>query len=456
MLRHKILIVEDDHRTRRQLEWGLKDEFDIVAAGGREEGLARLRETRPGVVLLDLGLPPTPHEPDEGLRFLDEMHDASAASKALVYTGHADREHRLQAISHGAHDVLTKPVDLDALKLLVQRACVVAELEDALAREQPVVASDEEMLGSSAAMRQVVGAIRKVAATDVPVLLAGESGTGKELTAKAIHERSARKDGPFVVINCAAIPETLLEAELFGHERGSFTGAIQSRKGKVEFAQKGTLFLDEIGELPLAIQAKLLRFLQDRSFQRVGGRVTLDVDARIVAATNIDLKRAIERGAFREDLYYRLGVVTINMVPLRERGEDALVIARVFLKRVRAQMRKPIRGFTPQALRAIEAYAWPGNVRELSNKIRRAVALAEGRYLTPEDLDIPVDAVAVDARPPTLREARERLEADMARRTLARYNWNLSRVAEELGITRPTLYALIRKHRFRETGATKV
>jgi two-component system NtrC family response regulator len=312
------------------------------------------------------------------------------------------------------------------------------------------------MLGTSAAMCQVVGAIRKVAATDVPVLLVGESGTGKELTAKAIHERSARKDGPFVVINCAAIPETLLEAELFGHERGSFTGAIQSRKGKVEFAQKGTLFLDEIGELPLAIQAKLLRFLQDRSFQRVGGRVTLDVDARIVAATNIDLKRAIERGAFREDLYYRLGVVTINMVPLRERGEDALVIARVFLKRVRAQMRKPIRGFTPQALRAIEAYAWPGNVRELSNKIRRAVALAEGRYLTPEDLDIPVDAVAVDARPPTLREARERLEADMARRTLARYNWNLSRVAEELGITRPTLYALIRKHRFRETGATKV
>ena len=454
MVRHKILIVEDDDRTRRQLEWGLKDDFDVIAAGDRTLGLTLLRDARPGVVLLDLGLPPSPRQPDEGFRFLDEMQRAGTRTRALVYTGHAERQHQLQAVSHGAHDVLTKPVDLDALRVVLQRACVVAELDDELARERPLSGGDEEMLGTSAAIRQVSGAIRKVAATDVPVLLVGESGTGKELTAKAIHERSARKDGPFVVINCAAIPETLLEAELFGHERGSFTGAVQSRKGKVEFAQKGTLFLDEIGELPLAIQAKLLRFLQDRSFQRVGGRVTLEVDARIIAATNIDLKRAIERGGFREDLYYRLGVVTINMVPLRERGEDALVIARVFLTRVRAQMRRPIRGFTPEALRAIEAYPWPGNVRELSNKIRRAVALAEGRYLSPEDLDIPFDA-APTVRPPTLRQAREQLEADMARRTLARCNWNLSRVAEELGITRPTLYALIRKHRFRETGASK-
>jgi two-component system NtrC family response regulator len=455
MLRHTVLLVEDDDRTRRQLEWALKDEFDVVAAGDRTVGLALLRDARPDAVLLDLGLPPTPGAPDEGLRFLEEIQRAGSGARTLVYTGHAERHHQVEAIRHGAHDVLTKPVDPDVLRVVLQRACVVGELEQEPATERPVLAGrDDEILGTSPAIRRVSEAIRKVAATDVPVLLAGESGTGKELTAKAIHQRSARRDGPFVVINCAAIPETLLEAELFGHERGAFTGAIQLRRGKVEFAQRGTLFLDEIGELPLPIQAKLLRFLQDRSFQRVGGRVTLEVDARIIAATNVNLKDAIERGRFRQDLYYRLGVVTINMVPLRERGEDALVIAQVLLKRVRAQMRKPVRGFTAEALRAIETYPWPGNVRELSNKIHRAVALAEGRYLTPEDLDIPWDGQ--NAHPPTLRQAREALEAEMARRTLARHNWNLSRVAQELGITRPTLYALIRKHRFRETGASKV
>jgi two-component system NtrC family response regulator len=307
------------------------------------------------------------------------------------------------------------------------------------------------MIGTSPAIRQVFGAIRKVATTDVPVLLIGESGTGKELTAKAIHERSARKSGPFVTINCGAIPETLLEAELFGYEKGAFTGAVQSRKGKVEYAQRGTLFLDEIGEMSLTLQVKLLRFIQDRTIERVGGRQPLEVDARIVAATNVDLKKAIETGAFREDLYYRLSVVTIPLPPLRDRGEDTVLIAQTFLKRVSEQMSKRIRGFTNEAVRAIEAYPWPGNVRELSNKIRRAVAMAEASYVTPEDLDLACEAGPV--RPVSLREARGRVEAEMVAHSLARHDGNLSRVAEELGISRPTLYGLLKKHRISPSPA---
>jgi two-component system NtrC family response regulator len=308
---------------------------------------------------------------------------------------------------------------------------------------------DEEMIGTSPAIRQVFSSIRKVATTDVPVLLVGESGTGKELTAKAIHERSARKDGPFIPINCGAIPETLLEAELFGYEKGAFTGAVHARKGKLEYAQRGTLFLDEVGEMSLALQVKLLRFLQDRTIERVGGRQTIEVDARVVAATNVDLRRALEAGTFREDLFYRLSVVTIALPPLRERGEDPVLIAQIFFKRLCEQMHKRLKGFTKEAIRAIETYPWPGNVRELSNKIRRAVAMTDGAYITPEDLDLPWDGTQA-SRTLSLREARDRLEAEMVAQALARHDGNLSRVAEELKISRPTLYALLRKHRIRE------
>ncbi len=449
--RPKALIIEDDQQTCRQLDWALRDDFDLAFASDRAMAVTMARRDHPHVIVLDLALPPNPGEPEEGFRFLEDLRLAGGNGKVIVCTGFGERRHALRAIAAGAYDFLTKPVDIDALRLLMQRVAWVSDLEREAARIPP--GDSEEMVGTSQAMRPIFAAIRKVAATDVPVLLTGESGTGKELTAKAIHEGSARRDGPFVPINCGAIPESLLEAELFGYEKGAFTGAVQARRGKLEYAHRGTLFLDEIGEMSLPLQVKLLRFLQDRTIERVGGRQTLEVDARILAATNVDLRKAIANGTFREDLYYRLSVVTIAMPPLRERGEDALVIAHVFLKRVSQQMRKPIRGFTPEAVRAIEAYGWPGNVRELSNKIRRAVAMADGPLVTPADLDLPADPQAPLPRPLSLRQARDRVEADLITQSLARHDGNLSRVAEELGISRPTLYTLLRKHSIRWRGS---
>jgi two-component system NtrC family response regulator len=454
MQRPRALIIEDDDATSRQLSVGLGDEFDTLTAGDRLTALNLLRREEPNVILLDLGLPPAPNSPDEGLRFLEELRGDGTSRKVIVYTGYDQRHHVLRAMSFGVRDVLTKPFDLDALKLVMHRTCWVNEAEHELALvRRDTEPGDEEMIGTSPAIRNIFGAIRKVATTDVPVLLVGESGTGKELTAKAIHERSARKDGPFVPINCGAIPETLLEAELFGYEKGAFTGAVHARKGKLEYAQRGTLFLDEVGEMSLALQVKLLRFLQDRTIERVGGRQPIEVDARIVAATNVDLRRAIDTANFREDLFYRLSVVTITLPPLRDRGEDAVLIAQIFFKRLCEQMRKRLRGFTKEAIRSIETYPWPGNVRELSNKIRRAVAMTEGPSITPEDLDLPWDT-AQAARAVSLREARDRLEAEMIAQSLARHDGNLSRVAEELKISRPTLYALLRKYRIRDRRGT--
>jgi two-component system, NtrC family, response regulator len=456
MQRPRVLIVEDDPQASRQLAIGLGDEFDVMTAGDRTMALALLRREEPHVILLDLGLPPSPEGPEEGLRFLEELRGEPSSRRIIVYTGHGQRNHVLRALSFGVRDVLTKPFDLDALKLVMHRTCWVNEAEQELAlARQDTEPQDEEMIGTSPAIRQIFGSIRKVATTDVPVLLVGESGTGKELTAKAIHERSGRKDGPFIPINCGAIPETLLEAELFGYEKGAFTGAVHARKGKLEYAQRGTLFLDEVGEMSLALQVKLLRFLQDRMIERVGGRQPIEVDARIVAATNVDLRRALDAGTFREDLYYRLSVVTITLPPLRDRGEDAVLIAQIFFKRLCEQMRKRLKGFTKEAIRAIETYPWPGNVRELSNKIRRAVAMADGSSITPEDLDLPFDGNHA-TRAVSLREARDRLEAEMIAQTLVRHDGNLSRVAEELKISRPTLYALLRKHRIRDRRSTVV
>lgn len=448
----KVLVVEDDEATRLQLAWALRERFEVLLAADRPGALHLIRKERPHAVLLDLGLPPRPGEPTEGLRLLEELRAEAGAPAVVVYTGHEDRAHALRALECGARDFVVKPFEPELLGLLLHRMCWVADLERELAAGGPEPPpGDEEMIGTSPAIRQVFAAIRKVATTDVPVLLVGESGTGKELTAQAIHERSPRREGPFVPINCGAIPESLLEAELFGYERGAFTGAVQSRRGKLEYAHGGTLFLDEIGEMSLPLQVKLLRFLQDRRVERVGGRQAIEVDARVIAATNADLKKAIEAGTFREDLYYRLGVVTIPLPPLRERGEDAVLIAKVFLKRVAAQMRKRIRGFTPEAIRAIETYAWPGNVRELSNKIRRAVTMADGAYVTPEDLDLPAEG---PERPASLRQVRDRAEAAALSRALARSDGNLSRAAEELGISRPTLYALLKKHGLRPRASS--
>jgi two-component system NtrC family response regulator len=448
MLRSKVLIVEDDEATSRQLQWALRDEFDLLSAGDPATALTLAREQHPALILLDLGLPPNPADTEEGFRLLQEVLKHGNVGKVIVCTGYGDRANAVRAVGCGAYDIFTKPVDVDILKALMRRACWVAELEEEwshLAAEAEKE-NNEEIIGTSEAICRVFATIRKVATTDVPILITGESGTGKEVTARAIHERSLRKDGPFVPINCGAIPETLLESELFGHERGAFTGAVQQKKGKVEYAQGGTLFLDEIGELPSTLQVKILRFLQDRTFERVGGRQQLQVDLRIMAATNVDLKKAIERGTFREDLYYRLGVVHFEVPPLRERGEDALLIATVFLKRVSEHMGKPVRGFTKEAAQAIQAYAWPGNVRELSNKIRRAVVMAEGPSITAEDLDLPYATGSTAPQPIALRDARQRLEEELIAQSLTLHKGNISRVSEELRISRPTLYRLLRKY----------
>src|SRR3990172_7708074 len=414
MARPKVLLIENDDVTRTQLEWAFKDEFILLPAGDATTAHTIARAEHPALVLLDLGLPPHPNDPEGGLRWLQDFRKEGGTGKVIVCTGYGDRQYAVRAVGYGAYDFLSKPVDLDLLRLVMRRACWIAELEhERRTLAAGTEAEEEEMIGTSEGIRRVFEAIRKVATTDVPVLVIGESGTGKELTAKAIHERSLRKSGPFVTINCGAIPETLLESELFGHERGAFTGAVQQKKGKVEYAHGGTLFLDEVGELPIALQVKLLRFLQDKTLERVGGRQQIQVDARIIAATNMDLKEAIAQGKFREDLYYRLGVVAIDIPPLRDRGEDVLLIALVFLKRVTEHMRKRILGFTKEAIRGIQAYAWPGNVRELSNKIRRAVVMAEGPYIAPEDLDLSLPEGEELPGPLSIKAARERLEMDL-------------------------------------------
>ncbi len=450
MSRPKVLIIEDDLATCKQLTWALKDEFDVLTASDSPAALSLATQEHPSVILLDLGLPPRPADPEGGFRVLKEIRQGGGTGKVIVLTGHGERSHGVRAISEGAYDFFMKPVDVDLLKLVMQRAAWVWQLEQDMQRLPPDSEdNNEEMIGTSDSIRRIFVAIRKVATTDVPILIMGETGTGKELAAKAIHERSARRRGSFVPINCGAIPETLLESELFGYERGAFTGALQQKKGKVEYAQGGTLFLDEVGELPLSLQVKLLRFLQDQTIERVGGRQKIEVDARIIAATNLDLKKTIEEGTFREDLYYRLGVVTIEMPPLRERGEDVLLMAHVFLKRVSEQMRKRTHGFTKEAMEAIQTYLWPGNVRELSNKIRRAVVMGGGPYITPEDLDVPSPTGNHQVPPTSLRDARQRLEREIIAKALALNDSNLTRVAQELRISRPTLYALLRKYAIR-------
>src|SRR3990172_2501734 len=450
MPRPKVLVVEDDDLICLHLERAFRDTFDVFTAQDAPTALTCAREHAPTGILLDLGLPPKPSDPEEGLRLLREIRKLGGNPKIVVCTGYGDRKYAVRAVSYGAHDFLVKPVEAAWLKGLMQRACWLADLEQDRRALPPEAEEEiEEMIGTSEVMRRVFATIRKVASAELPVLIIGESGTGKELTAKAIHERSLRKGGPFVTINCGAIPENLLESELFGHERGAFTGATQQKKGRVEYAQGGTLFLDEIGELPLALQVKFLRFLQDQTLERVGGRQQIQVDARIIAATNMDLKEAIAHGRFREDLYYRLGVVMIHIPPLRERGEDILLMAQLFLKWVSEQMRKQILGFTKEAIQAIQAYPWPGNVRELSNKIRRAVVMAEAPYIAPEDLDLPGTEEDQAQAPFSLKDARGRIEADLIAQALTFHHGNLSRVAEEVGISRTTLYGLLKKYGIR-------
>jgi two-component system, NtrC family, response regulator len=444
--RPKLLIVEDEDSIRSQMKWALAQDYEVFLAEDRAHALEIVRRERPAIVTLDLGLPPRPRDVEEGFLTLSDILEEATGAKVVIISGRGEKQHALRAVGQGAYDFFCKPIQIEELKVILRRAAEIhrlqvehRELERRL-QSEPV----GEMLGTSPEIQAVFAAIRKVATTDAPVLVVGESGTGKELVARAIHRQSRESAGPFIAINCGAIPENLLESELFGHEKGAFTGAHLQRKGRVELASGGTLFLDEIGELSPPLQVKILRYLQDHKIERVGGREEIRVDARVIAATNMDLKRAMREGKFREDLYYRLGVVVIQIPPLRDRGEDVLVLAKSLLDRYSGETGKKIAGFERAAIEAIKSYGWPGNVRELENRIKRAVIMAESKRMTPADLEL--DSPYEKYHGKGLREAREALEREIIERALARNKGNVTRTAAELGVSRPTLYELIERY----------
>ena len=441
----KLLIVEDDDEIRTQMKWALTQDYEVLLAQDRPSALELFRSVRPLVVLLDLGLPPRPGTPEEGLAALGELLTVDNLAKIVIVSGQGEKTNALQAIGTGAYDFLCKPVAMDELKLLLKRCFHVAILEREYREMQQKFKGEafDGMLGTHARMQSVFESIRKVATTEAPVLILGESGTGKEMAARAIHQRSARKDGPFVAINCSAIPETLIESELFGHEKGAFTGAHVQRKGRIESSNGGTLFLDEIGEVPLPIQVKLLRFLQEQCIERVGGRQEIHVDTRVIAATNADLKKGMGDGSFREDLFYRLAVVQLLLPPLRDRGDDIILLANSFLQQFSAQNHKSDLVFASESVRALTRHSWPGNVRELQNRVRRAVIMGGDKRLTVEDLEL-----TTSPSPPhgnSLKEAREALEREMVQLSLRKHSGKITSAAIELGISRPTLYELMAK-----------
>lgn len=445
MPKHKLLIIEDDENLRTQMKWALASDYEVFTAGSRAEGLEVLDKEQPSVITLDLGLPPDPGGVTEGFLTLTEILEQDPLNKVIIVTGCEEREYALRGIEQGAYDHFCKPIRVEEFKVVLQRAFHVSQLERENRELQNRLCVDafEGMLGTSPQMQEVFASIRKVAKTDFPVLVLGESGTGKELVAQAIHHLSTRRNHSFVAINCGAIPENLIESELFGHEKGAFTGAHIQKKGRVEAAQGGTLFLDEIGNLPLPLQVKLLRFLQEQRLVRVGGREEISVDARVIAATNEDLQKAMQEGLFREDLFFRLEVFSINLPPLRERKGDIPLLAKAFLRNYTTANKTRIKGFTSQALRVLEMHNWPGNVRELENRIKRAIVMAEGTKLTPADLEL--DSPYAKYEGQGLKEAREAMERHLIRQTLTKFQGNISKTAAELGISRPALYELMDK-----------
>jgi two-component system, NtrC family, response regulator len=439
-----LLIVEDDPGLQKQLKWSF-EAYHTVIAGNRTEAITALRRFTPSVVTLDLGLPPDPANASEGLETLKEILELAPATKVIVVTGNDDRDNAISAIAMGAYDFYQKPIDIDVLGLIIERAFQLYHLEKEYTTLQKKSAEPlAGIIASSKKMQELSRMIERVAPANVTTLLLGESGTGKEVLAKAIHSLSDRSSFPFVAVNCAAIPENLLESELFGYEKGAFTGAAQQTKGKIEYANRGTFFLDEIGDLPLALQAKLLRFLQERTIERIGGRQEIPIDVRIVCATHQNLQALIDSGKFRSDLYYRISEMVINIPALREREGDAIEIATVLLRRYCELHNKKIKGFSKAAAKAIESYSWPGNIRELENKIKRAVIMADENNITFDDLEL--DQTNDVAIPLNLREVRESSETLAIRRALSHSNNNISNTAKLLGITRPTLYALFEKY----------
>ncbi len=442
-----LLVVEDDEGLQRQLKWAY-DGYTVVSAGDRESAIEALRLHEPAVVTLDLGLPPDPDGTDEGFATLREMLTLKPDTKIIVASGHGARESAMKAIALGAYDFYRKPIDIDELGLIVARAFHVQGLEEENKRLEG--SGNSTVLGSiitaSPEMLKVARTIERVASTNVSVMLLGASGTGKELLARAVHEQSGRPSGPFVAINCAAIPENLLEAELFGYERGAFTGAVKSNVGKIELAQGGTLFLDEVGDIPLPLQVKLLRFLQERVIERIGGRQPIEVDTRIVCATHQNLEAMIAEGRFREDLYYRLAEIVVKIPSLAERPGDSVLVARHFVNRFAREMNPKVGGLSPDAVAAVDAYGWPGNVRELENRIKRAVIMADGRLVSAADLDLPGSQGGGDDLPINLRTARELADRKVIRQALSRTDNNISGAAKLLGISRPTLYDLLKQY----------
>ncbi len=440
-----VLIVEDDPDILEQMRWGLRANHLIHEAKDRRTAVALMRREVPPLVLLDLGLPPAVDDATEGLATLQEILQFAPRTKIIVATGNSDRANALAAVQSGAYDFIQKPVQLEVLKIILERAAHVYRLEqENRALQERTAGEFNEIIGVSPPMQHIFEMIRRVSGSDVSVLITGESGTGKELVARAIHQHSSRKAGSFIVINCGAIPENLLESELFGHEKGAFTGAHRQMKGKLEYADGGTLLLDEIGEMPLALQVKLLRFLQDGKLERVGGRELISVDTRILAATNMNLKEAIERRLFREDLFYRLSVVEIAMPSLQQRGEDVVLLAQAFLLRYREVFNARVTGLSEDARASLRAYSWPGNVRELENRMKRAVLMTKAPVLQPSDLELPSNGTAKSSM--TLKEATSKLEKELIERALVYQNWNICRAAEDLGISRQTLHESIRKH----------
>ena len=442
-----LLIVEDDKGLQKQLKWCFTD-YEVVFAEDRAGAINQLRRFEPVVVLQDLGLPPDAEGVDEGFATLSEIIELAPRTKVIVVTGNHDKDNAVKAVGLGAYDFYSKPVDTDVLALLVERAFHIAELE---AQNHRLVAAAgsapiEGIIGVSDGMQKACRMVEKLAPLDVTVAILGESGTGKELFARAVHDLSHRVDKRFVAINCAAIPENLLESELFGYEKGAFTGAHKRTPGKIEVAEGGTLFLDEIGDMPLSLQAKLLRFLQERIVERVGGREEIPVDVRVVCATNQDLQGLIAEGGFREDLYYRICEVAIELPPLRERNGDIAVLAHLLLDKYCLAHGQSRRGFTDDAFHALEAHRWPGNVRELENKIKTAAIMSDGEFITAEDLGLMAPEIGDEGLMLNLRAVRTRAERHALQQALAITDGNISRTAEILGVSRPTLYGLLERH----------
>jgi two-component system, NtrC family, response regulator len=446
----KLLIIEDDEGLQRQLRWAYED-YEVIAATDRVSAIHLLRLHEPAVVTLDLGLPPDPDGVTEGFAALAEIVALKPDVKVIVASGHGARESAMRAIASGAYDFYQKPVDIDELGMIVKRAFHVQALEVENARLAALPSADTSVLGgmitAAPEMLKVTRTIERVANADVSVMLLGASGTGKELLARGVHQSSGRAKKDFIAINCAAIPENLLEAELFGHEKGAFTGAIKTTPGKIEMAHGGTLFLDEVGDIPLPLQVKLLRFLQERVIERIGGRTTIAVDTRIVCATHQHLETMIADGRFREDLYYRLAEIVVNIPSLAERPGDAVLLAKHFVTRFATTMNTNVKGLAPDALAAIDRWTWPGNVRELENRLKRAVIMADGKLVSAADLDLPgVEGEGAPADSINLKAVRDGADRTAIRRAIARTEGNISNAAKLLGISRPTLYDLIKQH----------